>query len=107
MLGKETMKGTGFGLFSGALLVSLMLSGFPVMAETNQSDTARWLAKAPIAPPFKAPTTKEAWETRRKEIRGETLALLGRLPARPNNPQVKTLSREDRGDYILEKFQFD
>ncbi|HZV36013.1 MAG TPA: alpha/beta hydrolase family protein, partial [Verrucomicrobiae bacterium] len=33
--------------------------------------------------------------------------LLGKLPPRPNVSAMQTLSREDRGDYILEKFQFD
>jgi dienelactone hydrolase len=29
------------------------------------------------------------------------------LPPRPKVPEVEILSREDRGDYVLEKFQFD
>jgi dipeptidyl aminopeptidase/acylaminoacyl peptidase len=33
--------------------------------------------------------------------------LLGKLPARPQVPRVQTLSRTDRGDFIVEKFQFD
>jgi len=84
-----------------------MGSGFLLMADTNDTDAARWLAKASLAPPFKAPATKSAWESKRKEIRDQTLALLGRLPPRPDRPDVKTLSREDRGDYIVEKFHFD
>jgi hypothetical protein len=76
-------------------------------AQTNQSDAARWLANAQIAPPFHAPASKGAWESRRKEIRKEVWNLLGKLPPRPSKPKVETLSREDRGDYIVEKFQFD
>ena len=33
--------------------------------------------------------------------------MLGTLTARPKNLSVETLKREDRGDYLLEKFQFD
>ena len=32
---------------------------------------------------------------------------MGKLPPRPKQPHIETLSREDRGDYLLEKFQFD
>ena len=101
------MKGTGFELFSPALPACLILSVFQAMADTNETDAARWLANAHVAPPFKAPATKSAWETKRREIRAETVALLGKLPPRPDLPEVKTLSREDRGDYVVEKFEFD
>jgi dienelactone hydrolase len=33
--------------------------------------------------------------------------LLGKLPPRPSAPKVAIISREDRQDYILEKFQFE
>jgi dienelactone hydrolase len=65
------------------------------------------LAAADIAPPFTAPGTPEAWEAKRKEIRAELWRLLGQMPPRPMPLKVETLSREDRGDYVLEKFQFD
>ena len=77
------------------------------MAQTNQSDAERWLAKAELAPAFAAPASREAWEAKRQDVRAELWRLLGRLPPRPKLPNVQTLSREDRGDYILEKFQFD
>jgi len=78
-----------------------------LMGQTNQSDAQRWLAKAPIAPPFALPATKTAWERERKKIRAQLWELLGKLPPRPKLPKVEILSREDRGDYIVEKFQFD
>ncbi len=84
-----------------------MLSVSPLMADTNETDAARWLASAPLAPPFKAPAAKSDWEAKRKEIRAQTLSLLGKLPPRPDLPRVKMLARDDRGDYVLEKFQFD
>ena len=78
----------------------------PIMAQTN-SIASRWLAKADVAPPFAVPQSRAKWETMRKQVRRQLWDLLGRLPARPRVPGVKTLSREDRGDYIVEKFQFD
>ena len=77
------------------------------MAQTNQSDVERWLAKAELAPPFHAPATRKQWETQRRQVREQLWQLLGKLPPRPKRPVVEALSREDRGDYILEKFQFD
>jgi dienelactone hydrolase len=77
------------------------------MAETNQTDAVRWMASARIAPAFTVPRTKRAWEKKRKEVRAQLWELLGKLPPRPALPKVETLSREDRGDYVLEKFQFD
>jgi dipeptidyl aminopeptidase/acylaminoacyl peptidase len=75
-------------------------------ADTN--DTARdWLDHAPVAPAFAVPRTKFTWERQRVKMRDQLSELLGKLPPRPKSPAVNTLSREDRGDYILEKFQFD
>ena len=81
--------------------------GLAVRAQTNQTDAARWLAKAELAPAFVVPASREAWETQRRQVRAELWELLGRLPPRPTTPKVETLSREDRGDYVVEKFQFD
>src|ERR1043166_254250 len=78
-----------------------------LMAQTNQTDAERWLAKAPLAPPFKFPKSKAAWEDKRREVRAQVWELLGKLPPRPKKLKLETPSREDRGDYVLEKFQFD
>ncbi len=77
------------------------------MAQTNETDAARWLAKAEIVPPFTPPASRKSWETQRKNVRAELWKLLGKLPPRPKRPQVETVSKEDRGDYFVEKFQFD
>ena len=79
----------------------------PLMAQSNQTEAARWLAKAELAPPFHAPASRKQWETQRKQVRAQLWQLLGKLPPRPKTPAVETLSREDRGDYVLEKFQID
>ncbi len=78
-----------------------------LMAQTNQTAAERWLAAADIAPPFAAPSTVGQWEARRLEVRSELWSMLGRLPPRPAAPRVETLSRDDRGDYVVEKFRFD
>ena len=77
------------------------------MAQTNESDAARWTAYAPAVPPLRVPTTLSKWKKQRPEIRARLWQLLGKLPTRPKTPQVRTSSREDRGDYLLEKFEFD
>ena len=76
------------------------------MAGMNRAEAARWLANAPVATAFAVPATRKAWETKRAEIRERLWQLLGRLPSRPKIPRVEILSRADRGDYVLEKFQF-
>jgi dienelactone hydrolase len=78
-----------------------------LMADTNSTVAQRWLAAAPPVPEFRIPVSRTAWERQRKQVRAQLWQLLGKLPPRPKNLVVKTLKREDRGDYILEKFQFD
>jgi len=78
-----------------------------LVAQTNAPTWSRWLDKATLAPKFVPPTTRQSWEKEQAQIRNELWQLLGDLPQRPKLPSVHTLSREDRGDYILEKFEFD
>jgi dienelactone hydrolase len=77
------------------------------MSQTNSADGERWLAGATIAAKFESPKTRAAWESQRKKIRGHLWKLLGDLPPRPKVPTVTVLSREERDDYVVEKFQFD
>ncbi len=90
------------------MLVSIKLFlAANLMAQTNQSPAVRWLENAPVAPQFKIPKSKTAWREKRAQVREQLWKLLGKLPPRPKFPKVETLSREDRGDFIVEKFQFD
>ena len=68
-----------------ALLLAVLLNVAPniLMAQTNQTDAARWLAKSEIAPPFVAPASRAAWEAQRKQVRAQLWELLGKLPPRP------------------------
>jgi dienelactone hydrolase len=77
------------------------------MSQTNQNAATRWLQAAEVAPDFRAPQTRQSWSKQRKEIRAQLWKLLGDLPPRPKKSAVQTLLREDRGDYWLEKVQFD
>jgi len=89
----------------GALALSF--SSTHLMAQSNTTEAQRWLEAAPIAPDFKAPATLQAWQKQRLEIRKQLGGLLGDLPRRPQTAHVKTLSREERDGYVLEKFEFD
>src|SRR4051794_16279077 len=96
--------------FRAAACVLAVLAGLApesMKAQTNESETARWLAKAELAPAFQAPSTRGAWEKERRQVRAQLWELLGKLPPRPKLPRVVTLSREEHADYALEKFQFD
>jgi dienelactone hydrolase len=77
------------------------------MAHTNQTVAARWLAKSDLAPAFVVPASRAAWERKRQRVRAQLWELLGKLPPRPRLPNVVTLSIEDRGYYVVEKFRFD
>ena len=90
-----------------ATIAIISCSASMLMAQTNQTDAARWMAGAQIPPAFTVPNTKRDWEKKRKEVRAQLWELLGKLPPRPALPKVEILSREDRGDFVVEKFQFD
>ena len=71
------------------------------------TDTLRWLEHAPLAPDFRVAKTRKAFEKQRAEVRATLWKLFGKLPPRPKVPKVKTLSRDDKGAYWLERFEFD
>jgi hypothetical protein len=60
-----------------------------------------WLAQTKIAPPLQVPTTLEAWQTQRVEIRAKLNELLGDLPPRPPVSAFQIITREDKGTYTL------
>jgi len=76
-------------------------------SSTEQSAAQRWLAHVEVAPDFEVPKTRRAWERKRVKVREQLWQLLGKLPSRSKVPKVRTLSREDKGGYVLEKFEFD
>lgn len=53
------------------------------------------------------PTDLQQWKgSGREGVRKTLLECLGEMPARPDPAKVKVLSREDKGDYTLERFEF-
>lgn len=58
-------------------------------------------------PDFQFPAKLLDWEKGRVQVRETLNMLLGDIPQRPKQLKVKTISREERNGYILEKFVFD
>ncbi|HTE32339.1 MAG TPA: alpha/beta hydrolase family protein, partial [Chryseolinea sp.] len=56
---------------------------------------------------MKTPQSLTEWQHQRKAIRDTLIKLMGDLPPTPPVTNVTTLSREDKGSYMLEKFEFD
>lgn len=57
-------------------------------------------------PELIVPQTMEQWQLQRSTIRETLVKVMGDLPPRPKVTTVKTLSRENKGGYTLEKFEF-
>lgn len=55
-------------------------------------------------PEYKFPTDVNSWKTERPEIRKTLEELLGAIPERPKNPEVKIIYRKEMEGYTLEKF---
>jgi len=59
-------------------------------------------------PEWPVPTDRNRWEKQdRALVRRTLLECLGEMPPRPNPRQVRVTSREDKGDYVLERFEFE
>jgi dienelactone hydrolase len=58
-------------------------------------------------PEWPLPKDLKQWqETGRVAVRKTLLECLGEMPARPDPAKVKILSREDKGEFTLERFEF-
>jgi len=58
-------------------------------------------------PDFEFPPTLAQWGIQRLDVRATLLQLLGNVPARPKPLNVRTLAREEKDGYVVEKFEFD
>src|SRR5690554_3092726 len=58
-------------------------------------------------PDFQFPNNLSTWEKDRLQVRATLMELLGDIPARPKNPKVQVLSKEERNGYTFEKFVID
>ena len=96
------------GARSCALLILALSLGFGHSLMSQEvTDAQRWIEHAALAPDFRVAGTVAAFEKQRTDIRATLWKLLGALPPRPKIPPVKTLSREDKGGYWQENFEFD
>ena len=57
-------------------------------------------------PEWAIPESLERWKTEREKVHATMIECLGDLPPRPCPSKVKTLTREDKGNYWLETFEF-
>jgi dienelactone hydrolase len=65
------------------------------------------LFKSLKIPEWPLPTDLKRWqEIDRAKTRETLLRCLGEMPPRPDPRKVRILSKEDRGDYTLERFEF-
>lgn len=63
--------------------------------------------KAMKIPEWPLPTNLKTWEeTDRAKTRATLLQCLGDLPERPDPGKVRVVSREDKGQFVLEQFEF-
>lgn len=58
-------------------------------------------------PELIVPSDLKQWQIQRKIIRDDLLKVLGDLPPRPMVTSVRTVSKENKGGYTLERFEFD
>jgi dienelactone hydrolase len=59
-------------------------------------------------PDWPLPTNLERWQTAdRVRTRATLRECLGEMPARPDPREVRVISKEDHGDYVQERFEFD
>jgi dienelactone hydrolase len=58
-------------------------------------------------PEWPVPTDLKRWQDAdRPKVRETLIRLLGEMPARPDPAKVRVISREDRGEFFLERFEF-
>lgn len=76
------------------------------MNESQQTVARRWLESAGPVPEFIVPESVSEWLALRERIRSELWRCLGKLPPRQIAGEVRVVFREDRKEYLLEKFEF-
>lgn len=58
-------------------------------------------------PDFRFPEKQSDWLKKRQEVKETLIKLLGDIPARPEKPVVKIVSKETKNGYVIEKFLID
>ncbi|MBL9177781.1 MAG: hypothetical protein JNM65_06945 [Verrucomicrobiaceae bacterium] len=88
-----------------SLACSILATTCMQAAEPTPADA--WLAKSKIAPPLAVPTSLDAWQRQRMEIRTKLNELIGDLPPRPPVSSFQVVAKENKGSYTHETIQFD
>src|SRR5262245_39934391 len=57
-------------------------------------------------PEWPVPTDLAKWQKDRVQVRATLLKCLGNLPPRPDPRKVASVGKEDKGDYVYERFEF-
>lgn len=92
--------------------VSAQVRVTPAQAKGGEKQGEPWaLVPEPFRhlkiPEWPLPTDLKRWQDRdRATTRATLLQCLGEMPPRPDPAKVRVLSREDLGDYTLERFEF-
>ena len=94
------------------LLLSTQVRETPAKAKGGTANSPAWSEPPPLfreslrIPAFPPPADLPRWEKDRVKVRETLAGLLGDLPPRPDPKHVKVVSREDRGTFLLERFEF-
>jgi dienelactone hydrolase len=107
---------------AGFLLLGLLIGGVstadaqvrvtPKEAKGGEKQGEAWAEvpdsfKSMKVPDWPVPTDLKRWQdVERARVREIVARCLGEMPPRPDPRKVKVLSREDQGDYVLERFEF-
>lgn len=86
---------------------SLVLFIVTAVAVCSVSTSSNAQSVKTSTPELIVPVALTQWQKQRKAIRDTLIKTMGDLPARPAITPVQILSKEDKGSYTLEKFQFD
>jgi dienelactone hydrolase len=103
-------------LLSGALIaapsVPAQVRVTPKEAKGGEKQGEPWAAVPELfrglkIPEWPLPTDLKRWQAAdRAKTRATLLACLGDMPPRPDPAKVRVLSKDDMGDYTLERFEF-
>lgn len=94
------------------LLLATQVRETPAKARGGTANSPAWSEPPALfreslkIPAFPLPADLPRWEQERVKVRETLRGLLGDLPPRPDPKLVKVVSREDRGAFILERFEF-
>src|SRR6516162_3130304 len=104
----------------GSLLASIVFSGAagaqvrvtPKEAKGGPKQGEAWIEvpetyRSMKIPDWPMPTDLKRWQdTDRAKTRATLLQCLGEMPPRPDPRKVKVVSKEDKDDYTIERFEF-